>query len=56
MSAPVVLAKGRGYVAQRIKDIARAHEIALVENRPLAQGLYWGAEIGEEIPQNFTRQ
>ncbi len=53
MSAPVVLAKGRGYVAQRIKDIARAHEIALVENRPLAQGLYWGAEIGEEIPPEF---
>ncbi|NLJ33629.1 MAG: flagellar biosynthesis protein FlhB [Firmicutes bacterium] len=53
MSAPVVLAKGKGYMAQRIKDLAQSHEIALVENRPLAQGLYWGAEIGEEIPAEF---
>ncbi|HHY37272.1 MAG TPA: flagellar biosynthesis protein FlhB [Firmicutes bacterium] len=53
MSAPVVLAKGRGYVALRIKEIARDHDIALVENRPLAQGLYWGADIGEEIPPEF---
>lgn len=53
MSAPVVLAKGKGYLALRIKEIASAHEIALVENRSLAQGLYWGAEIGEEIPAEF---
>ena len=53
MLAPLVLAKGKGYMAQRIKDTAKAHEIAIVENRPLAQGLYWGTEIGEEIPVEF---
>lgn len=53
MSAPMVLAKGKGYMAQRIKNTARAHEIAIVENKPLAQGLYWGAEVGEAIPVEF---
>ncbi|MCC7241163.1 MAG: EscU/YscU/HrcU family type III secretion system export apparatus switch protein [Acidobacteria bacterium] len=50
MSAPVVVAKGRDLLAQRIKKIAREAGVPLVENVPLAQALYKGAEVGDEIP------
>ncbi len=50
MPAPVVLAKGRGELAQRIKREARWHEIPIVENRPLAQALYRTVEVGGTIP------
>ncbi|MEA5058901.1 MAG: flagellar biosynthesis protein FlhB [Candidatus Pelethousia sp.] len=48
--APIVTAKGQGFVAQRIKEIAREHGVELVENRPVAQGLYQMCEIGSEVP------
>jgi flagellar biosynthetic protein FlhB len=50
MSAPTVLAKGAGEVAERIKTLAREHHISIVENRELAQNLYKMVEIGNEIP------
>jgi flagellar biosynthetic protein FlhB len=50
MAAPIVLAKGADQVALRIREKAREHGIPIVENRPLAQGLYATAEIGEVIP------
>ncbi|MDP1569085.1 MAG: EscU/YscU/HrcU family type III secretion system export apparatus switch protein [Vicinamibacterales bacterium] len=50
MHAPRVLAKGADKLAARIRELAREHDIALVENKPLAQALYWGAEVGETIP------
>ena len=50
MAAPRVLAKGKGFLAQRIKAIAREHGVPMVENVPLAQALYKGAEVGEFIP------
>lgn len=50
MSAPTVLAKGAGEVAERIKTLAREHHIPIVENRELAQNLYKMVEIGNEIP------
>lgn len=50
MSAPRVVAKGAGYLAQRIREIAREHQVPLVENRPLAQSLYRDVEIGQSIP------
>ncbi len=50
MMAPVVVAKGKDLVAQRIKQVARDHGVPLVENVPLAQALFKGAEIGESIP------
>jgi len=50
MPAPVVLAKGRGELAQRIKREARWHEIPIVENKPLAQALYRTVEVGGTIP------
>ena len=50
MAAPVVVAKGKDLLAQRIKQIARDNGVPTVENVPLAQALYAGAEIGDAIP------
>ncbi len=50
MEAPVVLAKGEGYVAQRIREKAKELEIEIVENKPLARALNEATEIGQEIP------
>lgn len=48
--APTIVAKGQNLVAQRIKEIARENGVAVVENRPLARGLYASCEIGTQIP------
>ncbi len=53
MDAPVVVGKGLRKLAQRIKDLAREHEIPIVENPPLARTLYKLCEVGEEIPGEF---
>jgi flagellar biosynthetic protein FlhB len=50
MVAPIVLAKGVDHIALAIREKARQHGIPIVENKPLAQGLYATAEIGETIP------
>ena len=48
--APIVLAKGEDYLAQKIREAAKEHNIEIVENKPLARMLYANVEIGEEIP------
>ena len=48
--APMVLAKGEDYLAQKIKETAREHHIEIVENKPLARMLYANVEVGELIP------
>jgi flagellar biosynthetic protein FlhB len=53
MSAPTVLAKGAGAVAERIRTLAKEHHIPIVENRELAQNLYKMVEIGNEIPSTL---
>ncbi len=55
MEAPTVLAKGMRKIAERIKKIAREHDIPVVENPPLTRSLYELVEIGDEIPANFYR-
>jgi len=50
MVAPVVVAKGRNLIAEKIKQIARWHEIPIIENPPLAQALYKATEVGQAIP------
>jgi flagellar biosynthesis protein FlhB len=50
MSAPLVVAKGQDLLAARIKEIAREHGVPIIENKPLAQALFKGAEVGDVIP------
>jgi flagellar biosynthetic protein FlhB len=50
MNAPICLAKGVDTVALKIREIAKAHNIPIVENRPLARALHATAEIDKEIP------
>lgn len=50
MSAPVVLAKGAGAVAQRIRRLALEHNVAIVERKELAQVLYKNVDVGKQIP------
>lgn len=55
MAAPTVVAKGRGFVALRIREIAAQHKVALVENKPLAQSLYKAVEVGQQIPGSLFK-
>ena len=48
--APRVLAKGRGKVAEKIREIAREHRVPIRENKPLARSLYKSVKVGDEIP------
>jgi flagellar biosynthetic protein FlhB len=50
MSAPICVAKGVDHIAFKIREIAKEHDIPLVENVPLARALYATVEIDEEIP------
>jgi flagellar biosynthetic protein FlhB len=50
MAAPVVVAKGAGVIAQRIRRLALEHNIPIVERKPLAQLLYKEVDIGKPIP------
>jgi flagellar biosynthetic protein FlhB len=55
MEAPKVIAKGVGFLALKIRELAQEHGIPLVENKPLAQTLYKSVEIGEYIPASLYR-
>jgi flagellar biosynthesis protein FlhB len=50
MSAPVCVAKGADNVAFKIREIAREHDIPIVENVPLARALYATVAVDDEIP------
>lgn len=49
-TAPTVVAKGKNYLALRIRERAVAYQIPVIENPPLAQALYKQVEVGQEIP------
>ncbi len=53
MRAPMLTAKGADQLALRIREIAREHEVPIVENRPLARALYAEVEIGDMIPDEY---
>ncbi len=55
MAAPRVLAKGQGYMAAMIRQIAAEHGVPIVERKPLAQALYKTVEVGQEIPREFYK-
>ncbi|MGP4072233.1 flagellar biosynthesis protein FlhB [Piscibacillus sp. B03] len=51
--APLVVAKGVDYVAFKIREVAKANDVVLVENKWLARSLYQSVDLGEEIPEEF---
>ena len=53
--APVVVAKGQELVAARIREIARAHRVPVVENPPVARLLHQRVGIGQEIPAELFK-
>jgi flagellar biosynthesis protein FlhB len=55
MIAPIVIAKGSGYIAEKIKEVAAANRIPIVENKPLAQVLNKMVDINGIIPENLYR-
>jgi flagellar biosynthetic protein FlhB len=54
-SAPTVVAKGKNYLALRIRQKAVENQVPVVENPPLAQALYKSTEVGQEIPVHLYR-
>ena len=55
MDAPLVVAKGKNYLALRIRARALEFQVPLIENPPLAQALYKSVEIGQTIPPHLYR-
>jgi flagellar biosynthetic protein FlhB len=55
MATPTVVAKGKNYLALRIKQIAIESGVPIVENPPLAQALYKSVDVGQEIPSHLYR-
>ena len=51
--APILIAKGADFLAQKIKEEAKKHDIPIVENKPLARMLYHNVELDEEIPEEL---
>lgn len=50
MSAPVIVAKGQDFLAQRIKEVAKENKVTIVENKPLARTLYSTVDVGSTVP------
>jgi flagellar biosynthetic protein FlhB len=55
MAAPKLVAKGIGALAERIRAVARAHRVPVVENPPLARALHLAVELGAEVPPAHYR-
>ena len=53
MPAPEIVAKGAGFVAERIKEVAREFRVPIMENKPLARGLFYSCKVGDMIPEKF---
>ena len=55
MNAPCVIAKGAGFIAERIKEIARNNGVPVIENKPVAQVLYKMVAVEQAIPTNLYK-
>ena len=49
-AAPILIAKGADFLAEKIKEIAKENKIEIVENKPLARMLFYNVEVGAEVP------
>jgi flagellar biosynthetic protein FlhB len=55
MQAPRVVAKGKDFIAAKIREIAVASGVPILERKPLAQALYKTVEVGHEVPEQFYK-
>ncbi len=55
MRAPIVVAKGAGFVAEKIREIGRHHGVMIVENKLVARTLFKLVEVGREVPDDLYR-
>ena len=55
VAAPMVVAKGKNYLAARIRLRANENQVPIIENPPLAQALYKSVDVGQEIPAHLYR-
>ncbi|MBX7144168.1 MAG: flagellar biosynthesis protein FlhB [Oligoflexia bacterium] len=55
MTAPTVVAKGKGHMALRIRQIAKEHGVPVLERKPLARALFSSTEVGSQIPRELFR-
>ncbi len=55
MVAPRVIAKGKGFIAEKIKEIARENKVPVVENKILAQLLNKTVDVNENVPEELYR-
>jgi flagellar biosynthetic protein FlhB len=55
MKAPKIVAKGAHRVAFKIVEIAKANNVPVVQNIPLARGLYKAVDLDQEIPPEFYK-
>lgn len=53
--APRVVAKGKNYLAARIRQSAVENQVPIIENPPLAQALYKSVDVGQEIPAHLYK-
>jgi flagellar biosynthetic protein FlhB len=51
--APVVVAKGQGFLALKIKEVAQRNGIVITENKPLAKALFTSTDVGQMIPSEL---
>ena len=52
-NAPVVVAKGQDYIALKIVEIAEKSKVTVIENKPLARGIYASTPLGGQIPAEY---
>lgn len=55
MASPMCIAKGKNWLALRIREIAVHHQVPIIENPPLARALYDSLEVGQAIPPEFYK-
>lgn len=55
MGAPVVVAKGAGFIAEKIREIGRQHGVMIVENKLVARTLFKLVDVGREVPEDLYR-
>jgi flagellar biosynthetic protein FlhB len=55
MGAPIVVAKGAGFVAEKIREIGRQHGVMIVENKLVARTLFKLVDVGREVPEDLYR-